>query len=148
MDPNPEIRKIEISPETIKHLNSLRKWSMFLAVSGFIFLGLIIILGFITGTFLTAFKSGQKTYGIPDTMVLASFIGLALITFFPVFFLFHFSKHTTLAISNHDSREMHKALRSLKRFFLFIGIILILTIVLYFSAIVLETASLGFLKGL
>ena len=65
MDPNPEIRKIEIDQETLKHLNTLRKWTMFLAVTGFIFLGLIIILGLITGTFLTAFNQSDKNSGDP-----------------------------------------------------------------------------------
>ena len=40
-----ENKKIEIEQETIKHLNTTRKWAMFLAIIGFIILGLIIIIG-------------------------------------------------------------------------------------------------------
>ncbi len=106
MDSNPEQRKIEIGEETLKHLNKLRKWTMFLAVSGFIFLGIIIALGLITGTFLTAFNHSDKTPGLSDALVLAGFIGLALLTFFPVFFLFRFSKHT-LKCSYYPRQEEH-----------------------------------------
>ena len=148
MDSNPEFRKIEVGPETLKNLNKLRKWTMFLAVSGFIFLGLIIILGLITGTFLTAFNNSGKTAGIPDELVFAAFIGLALINFFPVLFLFRFSKHTSVAISNLDPRELYIAFRSLKRFFLFMGVLLILAIAIYITALILESTSIGLLKGL
>jgi hypothetical protein len=147
MDSNPETRKMEIGQDTLKHLNTLRKWTMFLAVIGFIFLGLIIILGLITGTFLTAFNISEKAPGIPDALVLASFIGLALITFFPVFFLFRFSKLTYSAISKYDPKEMHRAIKSLKRFFLYISILLILTILIYIIALILDTTSLSFLMG-
>ena len=131
MDSNPEQRKIEIGQETLKHLNTLRKWTMFLAVSGFIFLGLIIVLGLITGTFLTAFNHSDKTPGLPDTLVLAGFIALALLIFFPVFFLFRFSKHTSNALTTLDRKEMHKAIKYLKRFFIYIGILLITGVAIY-----------------
>jgi hypothetical protein len=39
-----ENRKIEIGQETLNHLNTTRKWAMFHAIIGFIFLGLILII--------------------------------------------------------------------------------------------------------
>ena len=148
MDTNPEIRKIEIGPETLKHLNKLRKWTMFLAISGFIFFGLIITLGLLTGTFLTAFNQSDKTQGIPDALVFAAFIGLALINFFPILFLFRFSKHASSAVSKLELKEMHIAIKYLKRFFICLGVILIVVITVFIASLVLAGTSAVFFQGL
>jgi uncharacterized membrane protein YdbT with pleckstrin-like domain len=119
---------------------------MFLAVSGFIFLGLIVTLGLITGTFLAAFDS-DKMPGIPDALVYASFITVTLIIFFPILFLFRFSKHTAKAVITLDRKEMHIALKYLKRYFIYIGVLLIVIISAYIASIVLAGTSAAFLRG-
>ena len=148
MENIPEDRKIEIGPDTLRNLNATRKWTMFLAVSGFIFLGLILMLGIITGTFLTAFSHSDKIPGVPDALLIGSFIGLALIVFFPILFLFRFSKHASNAVSTLDGRELHKAVRYLKLFFLFTGIFLIMLILAYFAAILFFGLSTSIFKVL
>jgi hypothetical protein len=147
MENNQEPATIEIGDETLKHLDNLRKWTMFLAVLGFIFFGLIIILGLITGTFLTAFNESSKTQGIPDAFVIAAFIALALINFFPVFFLFRFSKHSSLAVAHYDRKEMHLAIKNLKRFFIYIGVFLIVVITVYLATLVMAGRSAAILHG-
>src|SRR5512133_3471599 len=100
MEAPPKSRKIEIEHETLKHLNTTRKWAMFLAIIGFTFLGHVLIIGIIAGTFLTAFSTGEKDLGIPDSLMFIPIILLVVIYFFPVLFLFRFSKHTSRAIQN------------------------------------------------
>jgi len=148
MDSIPEPGKIEIGQDTLKNLNTLRKWTMFLAVSGFIFLGLIIILGLITGTFLTFFNRSDKIPGLPDLLVIAIFIVVALINFFPVFFLFRFSKRTSVAVSSLDKRIMHAAIRDLKLFFIYLGVLLIVLLAVYLASLVLAGTSSAFFQGL
>ena len=148
MENIPEVRKIEIGPDTLRNLNVTRRWAMFLSVSGFIFLGLILMLGIITGTFLTAFSHSDKIPGVPDVLLIGSFIGLALIVFFPILFLFRFSKHTSNAVAALDGKELHKAVKCLKLFFLFIGIFLILLISAYFAAILVFGFSTSIFNGL
>ncbi len=148
MDVNPENQTIKIGQGALRNLNKLRKWAMFLAITGFICFGLIIALGIITGTFLTAFKSSNYTAGIPDMVVLAGFSLLALINFFPVLFLFRFSKHTASAVSKLDSNEMNKAIKNLKRFFIFIGVMLIGALTLYVISLILAGTSTVLIRGL
>ena len=147
MENHQEPAIIEIGHETLKHLNTLRKWTMFLAVIGFIFFGLIIILGLITGTFLTAFNQSTKAQGIPDALVIAAFIVSALMNFFPVYFLFNFSKHTSLAVATHDRKEMHIAIKYLKRFFIYIGVFLIVVLTVYIASLVMAGRSDAILHG-
>lgn len=143
-----ENRKIEIEQNTLKHLNTARKWAMFLAITGFIFLGLVIIVGIIAGTFLTAFSSGEKSLGIPESLVIIPLIVLAAVYFFPVLFLFRFSKHTSHAIRNLDKLEFHKAVKNLKAYFAYIGIITIIVLSFYILVIIVTGSSTDFLKGL
>jgi len=143
-----EIRKIEIEQDTLNHLNSTRKWAMFLAIIGFIFLGLILIIGLLAGTFLTAFSTGQKGLGIPDSLMFVPIVLMSAIYFFPVLFLFRFSKHTSKAIRNFDKLEFHKAIKSLKAYFAYIGILIIIVLTLYIVVLIIAGSSMAFLKGL
>ena len=143
-----ENKKIEIEQETIKHLNTTRKWAMFLAIIGFIILGLIIIIGLIAGTFLTAFNSGGKDLGIPESLMFVPILLLAVIYFFPVLFLFRFSKHTSHAVQTLDKLEFHKAIKNLKSFFVYIGVLIIIILSLYIVVLIVAGSSLAFLKGL
>jgi hypothetical protein len=146
MENNREPSRIEIGEETLKQLDTLGKWTMFLSVSGFIFFGLIISLGLITGTFLTAFNDSDRTPEIPDVLMLAIFIGLALIIFFPIFFLFRFSNHISTAVSTLDRNEIHTAIKYLKHFFINIGVLLIAAISVYIATLILAGTSADFLQ--
>lgn len=148
METPPEISKIEIEQESLKHLNTTRKWAMFLAIVGFIFLGLMIIIGLIAGTFLTAFSSGEKGLGIPAPFMFIPIILVVLIYFFPILFLFRFSKHTAHAIQHLDKLELHKGLKNLKYYFAFLGILIIAMLSLYIVILIVAGSSLAFLKGL
>jgi hypothetical protein len=143
-----EIRKIEIEQDTLNHLNSTRKWAMFLAIIGFIFLGLMLIIGLLAGTFLTAFSTGEKGLGIPDSLMFVPIVLMGIIYFFPVLFLFRFSKHTSHAIRNLDKLELHKAIKSLKAYFAYIGILIIIVLSLYLVVLIIAGSSMAFLKGL
>jgi len=147
MDSNLENKRIEIGPETLNCLNTTRKWTMFLAISGFIFLGLIIALGLIAGTFLSAFNLNDSTLGIPDLLMIVIFFVLALVYFFPVLFLFRFSKHASNGVATLNSQEFHKAFKYLKRFFIYIGILLIIVFTCYIAALILAGTSMAFLKA-
>jgi len=57
-----EDRKIEMGPEILSYLNSTRKWTTFLSVLGFIFLGLMIVAGLATSLFITAFKTQERIW--------------------------------------------------------------------------------------
>ena len=135
METNPEIRKIEIDQDTLNHLNTTRKWTMFLAILGFIFLGLLIIIGIIAGTFLSAFSSGKTGIGITESLILIVFLALAIVYFFPVLFLFRFSKHTAHAVQTINKEELQKAIKNLKFYFVYLGILVIIISIILFCCI-------------
>jgi sterol desaturase/sphingolipid hydroxylase (fatty acid hydroxylase superfamily) len=148
MEPNPEKRSIEIGQDTLKYLNTTRKWTMFLAIIGFIFLGLVIFFVLIAGTFLSVFKSADMGSGIIQTWIFFPVIITLLLYFFPVLYLFRFSKHTAKAVQTLSQEELHKAFRNLKSYFVYIGILLIIILGFYLLALIITGTSLAFLKGM
>ena len=148
METPSENRNIEIEQPTFRHLNTARKWAMFLAIIGFIFLGIMIVVGLIAGTFLKTFSSGDNSFGVSDTLILISIILLALIYFFPILFLFRFSKYTSRAIQNLDKLQFNKAIKNLKFFFAYIGILIIIVLSIYIVILIVAGSSVAFLKGL
>jgi amino acid transporter len=142
-----ENRKIEIEQETLNDLNTTRKWSMFMAILGFIFLGLMLIVGLLAGTFLSALSpgGGMKVGGVFSFIM---FLIIAVIYFFPVLYLFRFSRHTGNAVASLDKAELHKAFRNLKSYFVYIGILIIIILSLYLISLIFLGSSLSRLRGL
>jgi len=148
MEPDIEEKKIELGKETLKNLNTARKWTMFLSISGFIFLGLIIIIGIIAGVFLAAFKSGGANSKIPDYIMFVIFFVCAVVYSFSVHFLFRFSKHMANAVQTLDKQELYKAFRNLKSYFVYFGIFIIIILTFYVLLLIIMGTSMEFLKGL
>jgi len=140
--------KIEIGPEALKNLDVTRKWTTFLSVLGFIFLGLIIVAGLATSLFLTTFKSQQANLGIPEWLMIVVFIVIGILYFFPIFFLFRFSRNTRDGIHNHDPEKLTKGFRNLRLYFAYLGIMVILVLTVYFMLLIFAGASISFLKGM
>ena len=148
MENTPGDRKLEISPDILKKLNSTRKWTTFLAVLGFIVLGLVIIGGLAAGLFLTIFKTQENTLGFPESFLTIASLIVGLVYFFPVLFLFRFSRNTRDAIHNLDNVKLAKGFRNLYLFFKIIGITVILVMLIYVIALAVSGASLSFINGI
>ena len=143
-----EENKIEISTEALDNLNVTRKWTTFLSILGFIFLGLIIVAGIATSLFLTVFKTQQTNLGIPESLMIVVLATIGVLCYFPVFFLFRFSKNIRDAIQNHDQRKLAKGFRNLRLFFAYFGILVILVISVYLILLLFAGASISILKGI
>lgn len=144
----PEDTQIEIDQENLDNLDTARKWAMFIAIMGFIFLGLLIIMGIIAGTFLSAFSGGKTASGFPEYIALIIFLILAVTYFFPMLYLFRFSKNTAEAVKSFDKNEFSKAIRSLKSYFVYIGILIIVILSFYVVALILAGKSMILPEGM
>ena len=141
-------RKIEISQETLKDLNTIRKWTMFLSIIGFIGTASFLITGFFTGVFLSVFDTSDANSGFPEWMSFIVIILLTLVFLFPAIYLFRFSKFTAEAVKTKDNLKFKNAFRNLKRYCAFIGILIIAAITVYLFVIISTISSLAFVKGL
>jgi len=144
MENIPEIKRIELEEGTLRDLDTTRKWSMFMAILGFIAVGILIIVGLVAGVFLSVFKTEQTaSWGIiPASVVL----GFSIIYFFPILCLYSFSKHAGHAVRELDKDHLRKAFKYLKRYFIYVGIVAIVVLAFYLIAFIVSGASLAFLK--
>jgi magnesium-transporting ATPase (P-type) len=143
-----EENRMELGPEALRNLNATRKWTMFLSVLGFIFLGLLIVAGIATNTFLSLFKTEEVNLGIPESFLLIMFIVISVIYFFPVFYLFRFSRSARDAVQNRDIIKMEKAFKNLRIYFTYIGVMAIIVISIYLLALAAGISSMSYLKGI
>jgi hypothetical protein len=148
METSAEVKRIEIEKETLGHLNSARKWAMFIAIIGFIFLGLVTVLGVLAGTFLSAFNVGKADQTIPEVLVFSTVLLFVIICFFPGLFLLQFSKQINKAVKTLEKKELGKAFRNLKFFFVYQGVLIIIILSVYLATLIFSETSMEILKGL
>lgn len=121
-----EPKTLILDEKGIKHLSETRQWSMFFAVLGFIFCGLIMLVPVIL--LVVNLASPAPFFGL---VALIPLMFLVAIYFFPTFFLYRFSVLSKRAIRNTDHAAFVKSLMFLKIFFRFIGILTIIMLSIY-----------------
>lgn len=143
-----EEKKIEIGNDSLRDLNVIRKWTMFLAIMGFIGVAVVFFTGVLTFLFLKVFKTSDSITGLPESLFVIIVAVLALLYFFPVRYLYLFSKHTGNALKSMDKEDLKKAFRNLKRLYIFIGILLITVLSFYVIAFLIAGSTLSLFSGL
>lgn len=118
--------KSDPNNDLFKHLNETRKWTLFLSICGFIFLGIMAI-----AFPLTSIRANNSfpTAGAIGALVPALII--VAIYFFPIFFLFQFSRFSKLAIEQNDTNLLIIAFKFLKRHYKYMGILFIIILSIY-----------------
>lgn len=149
MDDLKELKKIELEEDTLKDLDTTRKWSMFIAILGFIAIGIMLLIGLIAGVFLSVTKTQEINLGAGESILIFGLLLLfGVIYFFPIMYLYRFSKHAGNAVRALDKEQMQKAFRYLRKYYVFIGITIIIVLVIYVIALIASGASLALLKDL
>ncbi len=121
--------KLEITDNTIGYIKELRKWTMFLSILGFIFLGIIILII----PLLIYFQVSSYNIGLGMATIIPLIL-IVVIYFFPIYFLFMFSKYSKNAIENLDSNSLEIAFKYLKSHYKFMGILVTVILCIYLIA--------------
>ena len=135
--PQNEEERITLTDLAISKLDSLRKWAMFFAVLGFIFIGLAIIsmIGFAFFGLSETLTPTQMSGGMPVTMLSTMNIVITaifiVIYFFPILYMYRFSVRTKKAIIENSSESFELAIKALNAHFQFVGILTIIFLSLY-----------------
>lgn len=149
--------KFSLNDLAIDALRESAKWCMFLSIVGFIFIGLMLIIGAFMSVAMSAMPAMQQssTYGHamsanPIFGMKAYFgiiyIVLALLYFFPVYYLFNYAKGTKQALESGNDDVLTTALVNLKSHHKFLGIMTIVMIAVYvlaFIGIIIFAAKFG-----
>lgn len=126
---------ITFSPESIEHLHIASKWAKFIAIFGFVMTGiyLLIILFTLTGGL-------GLTAGAPLIFVIL-YLGLIFLFFF---WIFQFARNAQSAIRSNDSAQLTQSMRYLKYYFVAMGVLFLLMVILMVISIFVGIAMGAF----
>lgn len=136
---------LSIDPVTKSHLNDTAKWARFLAIAGIVLLSLALIFTILSvtvfpnSTYSRLTVNGVEEEQLTATMkiVLAICITIAfLIAFFPMWYLLQFSNQMKKALYNNDQQALNFSFLNIKRYFRYVGIIMMIVLVVYGLAFV------------
>lgn len=139
--------KLSLNDLAIAALRESAKWCMFLSIVSFIFIGLMLIFGAFMSVAMAAMPSLEEAspYGnamcANPIMAMKSYFGIlyiliALLYFFPVYYLYNYAKGTKQAVESGNSDVLSNALVNLKSHHKFLGIMTIVMIGLYILAFI------------
>ena len=122
-------------------LKETAKWTKFLAILGFVGIGLMV-LGSLVMLFAPSslMSNGDFPFGGKIFMMLL-YLAFAVLYYFPISYLYQFSENTKKAIENNDNNAIRDAFEFLKSHYKFMGILTIVVLALY--AVILLFALIG-----
>ena len=122
-------------------LKETAKWTKFLAILGFVGIGLMV-LGSLVMLFAPSslMSNGDFPFGGKIFMMLL-YLAFAVLYYFPISYLYQFSENTKNAIENNDNNAIRDAFEFLKSHYKFMGILTI--ILLSFYAIIIFIGLIG-----
>lgn len=137
----PTENSLVITEEIKLYLNETSKWGKFLAIMGFIGMGIMVLLAFFMMLGFSALDD------IPQTEYPLGFMGffyilIALIYFFPVNYLYKFSIQIKKGITTDDHSPLTSGFQNLKSLFKFMGIFTIVILALYALILVIAVPTL------
>ena len=146
MDQTPkELFGLNVEGAAATHLAETAKWARFLAIAGFVLIGLIMLIMLVAGAFMSSFipgMGGGMATGI--FMIYALIIGA--IWFFPALFTYRFASNMRRALAGNDQQALITAFQNLKITFRYIGIITIILVSIYALAFVFAGISAAFIS--
>ena len=121
---------IVISSNIKTNLKEAAKWGNFLAIVGFVMLGLMLL-----GS-LFAIVAGSAFGGKSAAFMGVIYLIMVALYFFPTYYLFNFSKKIKQGLNSSVQSEVDLAFQNLKSMFKFMGIFMIVILAFYALALI------------
>lgn len=133
---NTSLFGLGIDPAAKAHLSEAARWARFLAIVGFVLIGIIVLVGLFAGSILGTMSSGlsqsefRGSAGLIGGFFTVIYILIAAVYFFPCLFLFHFANKMKIALASSDQETLNSSFQNLKKLFRFLGILMIISLAL------------------
>ena len=151
---NSDIFKLEIDAQAKSSFLEMARWTKFLAILGFVLMGLTLLAGIAMAFLLTRF--GESSGGASSlsglgaagpVYIIAAFVFGVSIYFYPTYALLRYSTCISRALNTDNKVLFNTAIKYLKNSFKYIGILTIILLVLYGLALGLNLADLSKLSN-
>jgi len=138
---NESPRVLQVNDVVKDYLLETAKWAKLLAIVGFVSLGLMVIMGLSMGTIMGNLAAmtpeAAEISGLGVGFFAILYIGMALIYFVPIKYLYDFSSKVKKAIQITDQNLFNEAMMKLKSHYKCIGILMLIMIILYVGMFVM-----------
>jgi hypothetical protein len=138
MDDNQSILELQVDQTASKNLSEVSRWAKFLSITGFAFMGCMLIF-FIAMRSQIASTLSEVIPGFADVnslgVLVAFFIIIAGIVFLLMYFLFRGSILIKKGIETKSQDMFNNGLASLKAYFMMYGILAIIALISNFVII-------------
>lgn len=134
-----ETFELNVTSTIMGFLKETSTWTYFLSILGFIGIGLMFLFGVFFSVAMRLMPGGNPYEGLGMDMSYFGliYIVLALLYFFPVLYLFNFSRKTKLALKTNNNDDLTAAFSNLKSHYKFMGVFAIVIISIYILAFVI-----------
>ncbi len=137
-----DIFRMEIDEYSKVTFLEMVRWTKFLSIIGFIFLGLMVFGCFSMAFAVAAFPSMAGMSGLSNSMAGLGAVGMVLMalvfagmTYYPIYGLLRYSSCMKKAMNTNNKDLFHKAIKYLKNVFKYYGICMIIVLGFYGVAI-------------
>ena len=138
--------QIVVSESALGYLNATRPWVKFLAIVGFVFIGLMILVGLVMTLAMSAASKEAGGLGAFGPIFGILYIGLAVIYLMPCLFMYRYAK-AIAAIPSAGQSALEDALKNQKSFWKFMGVLMAIMLCLYVIGIVAAIAVPGIMAA-
>lgn len=124
------------------HLSEAARWAKFIAICGFILIGLMILYGIGMAMFFLQFQYDDNRYGSNEMKNFAGVVtfiifgACILLSFFPYLFLLRFANKMKRALESEDQSELNASFMNLKILYRYMGILTIIGLSLIILSII------------
>ncbi|MEL1241088.1 DUF5362 family protein [Flavobacterium flavipallidum] len=135
---------LQLTDESKAYLKEIAKWAYFLAILGFVGVGFMVILALFMGTIFSKLGVFGARFGMMEGgFISVIYLLLAVLYFFPVYYLFQFASKAKAAFSIMSNEKLTESLEYLKSHYKFMGIMAI--IIFSFYGVIFLFSIIGFL---
>ena len=135
-NPKQDLFNLTIDEEARAQLLETARWTKFLAIIGFVFLGLLILGAALVGLGLSAFSDNSGLgagFGVGMTVI---YLVIGVLYFFPIYYLYKYSVLIKPAILSSNQEQFNLALSYQRQMYKFIGVLMLVIIGLYALGII------------
>ncbi len=131
--------ELNLPPVILGFLKETSNWTYFLSIIGFIGIGIMVLVGIFFNMTMgnLPIDNPYEALGMDMSYFGMIYIGLGLLYFFPVLYLFNFSRRMKLALTSNNNDELTAAFSNLKSHYKFVGIFTVMIMSLYVVILVI-----------
>lgn len=130
MNDSADFNNLCIDDESKIYLKEIAMWGKFMAILGFIKFGFLLLYTIVFP--LVAHKiQTHFDHDLPVIGITCFFLFMAVLVYFPTNFLYRFARCTKRALKQNNQDIMRHAFQSLKAYYRYVGILLIIMLCTY-----------------